>query len=251
MNKDRQEILSVSLKHAVGCVTSKENRKIIIVAHESYHEGIVGLVAGKLVQEFYRPALVIAKGEVDSRGSARSVAGVDIIGLLRQVDHLFNSVGGHPMAAGFSLKTEMIDRLERELTVLAREKISDDHLKPILKIEAEIKLSVINLDLWQKLQEFEPFGLGNPEPLFLCSKVGVLGTRTIGREQNHLRLQLADPEVSSNQIRDGIYFNGVESAGKLLPGDLVDLVFSLSENVWQDRRNLEIKIKDLRKSARP
>ncbi len=156
-NSERQKIVEEVLLVARKNVTKE---KIIVIAGESYHEGVIGLAAGRLVEEFYRPAIVLSsKGEV-SKASARSISGFNIIEAIRAVS-LHLEGGGHPMAAGFSIETAKIELFTKEINKYADTLLTDDLLQKKLKIDCEIDFKKIDLGLLDELKKFEPTGLGN------------------------------------------------------------------------------------------
>lgn len=248
LNSERQRVLGKALDHARSRVSTAKLDKITIAAHESYHEGVVGLVASRLVQEFYRPSLVISKGEELSKGSARSIKGFNIVAALRRLEHLFEDVGGHPMAAGFTIKTKKIELLREELERVAKEDLDEAVLSPAVEIDAEISLSQLDFSLWQKLEKLEPHGIGNPRPLFLTKGVSVLAAQTVGGGGAHLKLLVTGgtPPETGNQF-SAIFFNHGHLLKEISPGEKIDLVYSLAENTWNGKRSLELKARDLRK----
>ncbi|MFH1955863.1 MAG: single-stranded-DNA-specific exonuclease RecJ [Patescibacteria group bacterium] len=222
----------------------KKDLKIIISEGKRFHEGIIGLVAGKLVSEYYLPSIVISKKEKISKGSARSVSGVDIIKMLRNFEDLFESVGGHPMAAGFSIKNEQLENLVRELYIFSEKNIKDEDIIQEIKIDAEMSLEEVTYPLLDFVGNFAPFGLGNPEPVFLTRNVEIYEIRKIGKDGGHLKISFKD---STGDIKNGVAFGfgGFEA----VPKDKVDIVYTLNENIWNGRRNLDLRIRDIRKSG--
>src|SRR6185369_4209714 len=175
VNKERQQLLKEAKEHAIAGVRALglDIRKLLFVSHESYAQGIIGLVAGKLVEEFYRPAIVLAIGEKQSKASARSVSGFNIIEFLRlHTSHLIN-VGGHPMAAGFTIETAKIAVFKKTLEKKADEFLTEEILTRNLKIDCELPFSLITQKLYQSLQQLAPFGMQNAEPVFATRKVTV------------------------------------------------------------------------------
>ncbi len=242
INSERQQITLSTFEESKTFY--KEGQKIIVSQSASFHEGIIGLVAGKLVNEYYLPSIVISKKGTVSKGSARSVSGVNIIEFLRGFEDFFESLGGHPMAAGFSIRNDKIDLFLKKLRDSSEKDISDVSITPGIKIDCEIKLNDVTFKLLEFIINLEPFGLGNPEPVFLTKKVEVLEARKIGKERNHLRLGVKDVY---GVAQDCIAF-GFGNA-KIRVGDKIDIVYTVSENVWGNRKNIDLKIKDLKPSA--
>lgn len=243
-NKDRQDITLQCFENAKERVEKEFlGSKFLVVDSQNYPEGIVGLVASRIVESFHRPTAIIGKGEKHSKGSARSINGFNITDAIRTQAHLLLSHGGHPMAAGFSIEEENIPVFRENLQKLAEETISTEDLTPVLKIDLEIEAEQINSDLLDLLSSFEPFGIKNPEPVFLTQKLKVIEAKTIGRDEKHLRLVLVD---SKGNRLEGIGFNLAYKKPKI--GDLIDIAYNLRENYWNSRKRIEARLKDLRKT---
>ncbi len=233
INKERQTLLEEQTIHAIS---QKSDGKIILIEHESYHQGIIGLVAGKLVEKYYRPAIVIARGEKLSKGSARSVAGFNIIEAIRTTQELLIDAGGHPMAAGFTIETGRISDFRFRISDYAQKKITDEMLARRQRVDLEINLDQVNLDLYDQIQRIAPFGMGNPEPVFK-SMGTVQNIRTVGAEGKHLKLVVDG--------FDAIGFSQGALASKLKAGQKISLAYSLDLNSFNGKTSLQLKVKDL------
>lgn len=243
-NKERQQRTIEVFEHAKEKVKKDYlGSKFLVVDSNLYPEGVVGLVASRLVEEFYRPTAVIGKGEKVFKGSARSVANFNITQAIHKQEELLVSHGGHTMAAGFSIEEHNIPGFRQNLEGLAEESLSEEDLMPILKIDAEISLSQINEELETLIKEFEPFGMGNPEPLFLTKKLEVISARTVGKENSHIKLTLKD---KGGRILEAVGFG----LSAIMPseGAVIDIVYNVRDNFWNSHKRLEARIKDLRKS---
>jgi single-stranded-DNA-specific exonuclease len=244
-NQERQRIVEEVLIHARKEVLRETGiGSVLILAHESYHEGVIGLAAGKLVEEFYRPSIVLSKGKIISKASARSIPGFNIIKVIRNLDHLIEGGGGHPMAAGFSIKTENIEEFKNKFTEISEDYLNEDLLLKKLKVDLEVELDVLNFSLFSKISEFEPTGIGNPGPLFMTRNVNVIDLRLVGQGDKHLKLKL---EKDGKDI-DAIAFNLGEYYENIFQKRMIDIVYGLDENIWNGNRSLELKIRDLRLS---
>lgn len=242
-NRQRQQITTDLVLHAKNAVLEvKVTKKLIFISHESYQPGIIGLIAGRLVEEFYRPAIVVSKGEIQSKGSARSISGFNIIEFLRQAEEFMVDAGGHPMAAGFTTETVNLEALQEKLEKLAEEVLTEDHFVRVLKIDMEIPFSVIDQNLYNSIQNLSPFGMGNPEPTFLSSGATVENLRIVGKDKKHLKLLLTDGKSKL----EAIAFNGVEKAADLKIGDKIDIAYTVDENIWNGNKTLQLKIKNVR-----
>lgn len=236
-NYERQKIVEevvIAARKNVG------DQKVIVIAGETYHEGVIGLAAGRLVEEFYRPSIVLStKGKI-SKASARSISGFNIIEAIREVN-LHLEGGGHPMAAGFSIETDKIKLFASKINIFADKLLTDEILEKKLKIDCELGFDQLNYDLLDQLKQFEPTGLGNFGASFLTKDVEVVEVKTVGREARHLKLKLKQDE----HIFDSIYFGGGEMYSTLTSKTKVDVVYSLEDNSWNGYKNLQLKVRDL------
>lgn len=213
----------------------------IVVASSQFHEGVIGLVAGKLAQKYYKPAIVISVNGDTAKGSARSVSGVNVIEMLRHFENRFTGLGGHPMAAGFSLKKENLERFTVDFIKYTQETISPDLLVPQLNIDLEIPLSLVNADLLKEVDQLKPYGIGNPEPLFLSRNVGIAGSDLVGKEGAHLSLKLFDDQNTYKAIIFDAKNLGVLGFDL---GTKIDLVYTASQKEFNGKPSLDIVIKD-------
>ncbi|MBI4129678.1 single-stranded-DNA-specific exonuclease RecJ [Candidatus Roizmanbacteria bacterium] len=242
-NLDRQSMLQIATQHAKTLVSSE--KKLLFIAHESYHEGVIGLVASKLVEEYYRPAIVLSKGEMYSKASARSINGFNIVEAIRTCSDILVNVGGHPMAAGFTVETSKLIVLEKRLVQFATEQIRDAQLERELRIDTELSFSDISWELYDAIKQFEPFGIGNPEPVFISNDVAIVDARVIGRDNNHLKLKVKQHHSPKGVVFDAIGFGKGELYAQLSPDKPISIAYSLSANEWNGNTSLQLKLKDL------
>lgn len=234
-NKERQQLTIETTLHARE--RAKSNVKLLFISHESYNQGIIGLVAGKLVEEFYRPAIVVSKGDVISKASARSIPGFNIVEAIRSCSDILVDVGGHPMAAGFTIETQYLSTLQERLEKLANESLGSEQLERKLRIDAEIPVDAVTEELWKQMRDFEPFGFGNPEPVFATRGVVASDARLIGAEGKHLKLKVQDI--------DAIGFGMGKFYGTVQPKACIDIAYSIDMNIWNGSRRLQLKLKDI------
>lgn len=241
-NLQRQEIVEKTIAHAqVLAKTSTD--KIIFLCDVSYHEGIIGLAAGRLVEEYYRPAIVVAKGKEISKGSARSIVGFNIIEAIRKHEKLLMAHGGHVMAAGFTIETSKLKVFQKKLNTYANKFLTEEVLSRKLKIDCELSFKSINWGLLDKLKNFGPFGTGNPTPVFLSTNVEIVSLKVLGSDKSHLKLKLKSEE----KFLDAIGFRLASEFSSLKDGDIIDLAYSIEENVWNGTKNLQLIIKDIKR----
>lgn len=239
-NKERQDLTERAVIHARGQVSNTSN--LLFISHKSYQQGIIGLIAGRLTEEFYKPSIVVSIGEIHSKASARSIRGFNIIEFIRSASDLLVDVGGHPMAAGFTVETSKLAELEKTLSKKAKEILKDGILERVVKIDLEVDLNLLSFDLYNKLSNLSPFGMGNPEPVFVSKDVEVTDIRIVGNGRKHTKLKVMD--TKSRLIMDGIFF-GLENP-EFKIGDRLDIAYALSKNEWNGTKNLQMKIKDVK-----
>lgn len=256
-NKERQLLTEETVKQAKLLVAGMEGElpKFLVVDSDQYEEGIIGLVAGKLVEEYYRPALVISRGEIYSKASARSISGFNIIEAIRLQSDLIIDAGGHPMAAGLTIETTKIELLKQRLISEAEKQITNEMLQKTLKVDLELPFIDVTVDLWEATRKMSPFGIGNPEPSF-TSKATVKSFRTVGNDGKHLKLSLApiaNYPASTREARRAVtnYFSAIAFNLGHLTGNLkvdqeVEVAYNLSLNEWNGSKNIELKIKDIK-----
>ena len=239
-NLERQRIVEEVVVHARSQVIKAKG--IIILAHETYHEGVIGLAAARLVEEYYRPAIVISKKKDVAKASARSISGFNIIQTIRKLDNLILEGGGHPMAAGFSIKPGRIEEFSLKINKVAIPLLTEKILTRKLKVDLEIDFSLIGRELLKLVAAFEPVGLGNPSPSFITRNVSVLNARMVGRQGTHLKLNLE---------KDGIVFGAIAFGQgaiypSLSPDSKIDIVYTIEENTFNGSTNLQLKLKDIK-----
>ncbi len=241
LNRERQQLTLETHERAREMVLKAgEDTPLLFAAAPDFLAGIVGLVASRLVDEFYRPAVIVEVDKKYSKGSARSIPEFHITAALDACADLLVRHGGHAAAAGFTVSNEHLDELAERLHRLAAEQLAGLELTPVLAVDAEVELAQMSGELYRELVRLEPCGYANPQPLFLSRSVRLLGQRAIGGDGRHLRLTFSDGRV----VWDGIAFRQGEWAGKL--PDRVDIVYHLEANEWNGQQRLQLNVQDLR-----
>lgn len=241
-NTTRQQMTQQALDQAKTLVDS--SKKIHVLSHTEWSQGIIGLIAGRVSEEYYRPTIAISIGDEVSKGSARSIDGVNIVEVIRKCSDILIDVGGHPGAAGFSIKNEHLEIFKRkieEYTVSL-----PDNKERILPIDAQISTNQITKKLILEIEKFAPFGSGNPRPIFTTSGQ-ISDIRTVG-EGKHLKFKVTSPrhpELASGSI-DCIAFGVGELANSLDNGQSVDLAFTLDLDAYNGFEKIQLKVKDVR-----
>ena len=246
-NRERQELTLATFENSKFKIQNSKsqfkNKNLLFIADASYQQGIIGLVAGKLVEEFYRPAIVVSIGKKYSKASARSVAGFNIIEFIRGSSEMLVDAGGHPMAAGFTIETSKLDLLQKTLEDKAIELLDEEKLTRTLRIDCEFPLSMIEIDLYREIQKLAPFGMGNPEPTFVSKRVVIEDMRLVGAEKKHIKFRFKIYDLRF--MIDGIAFGMGGRANEFHIGDKVDIVYRIDEDTWNGDEKLQLKIKDI------
>ena len=241
LNQKRREITAGVHERARDIVVAHDSLPpLIFVASDSFPSGVVGLAASRLVDEFYRPAVVVSLEGDCSKGSARSIPEFNITEALDTFDGLLERHGGHAAAAGFTVQTSRLGDLESRLVALAEAQLGDLVLVPTLSIDAEVPLGDLSWELYNQLEQLQPFGFGNAVPVFVSRHVRVLSARAVGAEGRHLKLYVAD---ASGRSWDAIAFRQGYWIDRVPPR--IDLAYRLELNEWQGRINLQLNVQDI------
>lgn len=214
---------------------------LIFASHESLEPGIVGLVAGRLTEKYFRPAVVMEVGEDECRASCRSIPQFDITSALDQCADLLIRHGGHTLAAGFTVATENVAPLRERLTEIAYDTLHGQVLVPTLDVDAEVDVHQLTYDLVDELSLLEPSGHANSMPIFMMRNVHVAEYRTVGKDAKHLKLKISHAGMPP---MDAIGF-GLGEWVKAMP-ERIDVAFQLEINEWQGRKSLQANLQDIR-----
>jgi single-stranded-DNA-specific exonuclease len=259
LNRDRQDLTRALVEQAKALLADEalgdvggggevlagvDRNYLSFVADDSFHPGVVGLVAGRLAEELYRPAVVAEVGPAETRGSCRSIPEFNITAALDECRELLVRHGGHAAAAGFTVRNENLPELRRRLHAIAARELGQMDLAPVLRIDAELDLSELDFALCTRLGELEPHGEANPQPVFVAHGVNVVAgsVRLVGQEGQHLKFRGTSPGSRSERdviaFRFGALAQGDRAAD--LPGR-VDLAYCLEINDYTGRPQLVVK----------
>ncbi len=243
-NLERQKVTELMVAEAIKQITVKPKDKIVIAFKPEWQLGLVGLVAGKLVQIYNRPALVMCSDGKIIAGSGRSIQNFSLVDLLQHSEKLLQQYGGHKQAAGFKLKSDNYEDFIAQCRSLANKQITKDSLKPVLLIDAELELSQTDWTLYEQVAKLEPYGQNNPLPLFVIKNLTVSSLDKVGNGQQHWRMILKDEKVEKKFIAFG-----AEAWQKNLGiSDKLDVVVEIGVNQWNGNRELQLKIIDFKKA---
>jgi single-stranded-DNA-specific exonuclease len=240
-NRERQKIERGIVEEVIGVVKSKFNPQtdfVIVEGRLLWHIGVVGIVASRVLQQFYRPTIILGGEGGEWRGSGRSLAGFDLAAALRECGDLLVRHGGHAMAAGLSLQPDKVDALRQRLNELARRELKPEDLQPPVRLDAEVGLDEMTLESLGELTRLKPTGQGNP-PVQFCAR-SVTHQRPLqrmGREKQHVKLWVTDGAVT----HEAVWWNGGDQS---LPVGKFDLAFAPQVNEFNGRRTVQLKVLD-------
>lgn len=242
-NTQRQVLTQTMIEEAKQQVLTHVDEHLIIVASPNYHEGILGLVAGGLMEQFYKPAIAISlSGEV-SKGSARSIFGVNITDLLREIQSDLLSVGGHPLAAGFSFETGKFADISEKIFALAKKLITVEQLEKSQVLECQLPTKLISIETAEFLESLSPFGMKNPRPIFEFEQCIISEVTSFGKSNEHLKMQV---QLGNNHKKITVLgWHKGERAQQLQRGMQVQVVGSLDINEWKSAQSVQILLKDV------
>jgi len=241
-NRERQKIEEEIFEEAKEMALSQGDDYVFVLAKDGWHEGVIGIVASKIVEEFYRPTFLIALDGDHGKGSGRSIPHFDLFRALLSTEEYLETYGGHKMAAGLTIRKENLELFSVAINKHGKEVLSEDDLIPSLKIDTKISIGELKEELLDEINRLAPFGVGNPTPLFYVEDVGVVGnTRMVGN--GHLRFILRD----ETGYASAIFFGGGEHLSKFESGKTrIDAVFKLKEDTYAKRMAFDLNIIDFR-----
>ena len=220
-------------------------KKTISLFCETWHEGILGIVASRLVRKFFRPVVLITLQNGLGKGSARSIPGFDLYNGLTACADTLEDFGGHAMAAGLSIKPDHIPNFKEKFEMVVKTQTNEDLFTRTYFIDTEINLEMITDQLMNELELLKPFGAGNPEPLFLAKNIKIVQSRVIG--EHHRRLVLRQKGKAGRNTIQGIWFN-VDPV-KRLEDEYDEIIFNLRWNRWNGSKTAQIVIQDAKNGA--
>lgn len=243
-NKTRQEIEKKIFEDATIQIEKQgiANKNTIVLMGENWHHGVIGIVASKITEMYFKPSILLCEEDDCGKGSGRSIPGFDLYEALTECKESIDKFGGHAMAVGINVKKDKLEEFKVRLEQIAKDK-NIEEIVPILKIDAQISLDEINKEMVNSLKELEPFGEENKNPLFVFKNLKIDSIRALS-EGKHLKLTLKD----NKNIVNAIGFNLGELANEYKIGDKIDVVGNLEINSFKGVDNIQINIKDLMKS---
>ena len=243
-NRERQKMQQQITELALLETDKLSETKFVVVSGEGWHRGVIGLAASRIAERVYRPTIVLSCENGVAHGSARGIPNFHLLQAMESCSELFEQFGGHAAAAGMKLKTGNIEKLREMLEIHASNTLSEDQLVPVLKIDAHVSSETLSLAMVEELKRLEPFGAGNPKPVFVTKDLSIDEEPFVMKEK-HLKLKLAG---SSGKRFEAVWWDGVErSKGcTLRRGNGIELAYTPEANVWQGNTRLQLVVEDLR-----
>ena len=243
-NTQRQEVERKMVEEAHEMITAQgglKERGAIVLGREGWHPGVIGIVASRLVDTYHRPTIVIALNAEIGQGSARSIAGFDLHAAISACSEGLLSFGGHFAAAGLKLPRAHFETFAEAFELHCRGILTPEQLQKLLQIDAEVQLGELSLKVVEAIESLEPHGIGNPRPILVANRVKVLGEpKIVGARKNHLQVRFSQGNITLKAIA----WNMAERGKVLTPGTVCSIAFTPSINVWNERREVQLELKD-------
>lgn len=243
LNSQRQDITQTAIDLAENQLKDQHHQHLLFVYSPDFHEGVIGLVAGKLSERYHRPTVVLGGDGAVIKASARSISGVNITEFIRQIKSDLVDVGGHFLAAGFSVEKSKIGTIKTKLQKLAIEQIAATLLLNNVAADCVLSHSMINVETFLVVQKFAPFGQANREPLFIFQNLNLISSKLIGREDQHLKLIL---KTSDSRVVTALFWrNGHQQQSLVSGGTKLNVLAKISANEWKGKITPQLEVVDL------
>jgi single-stranded-DNA-specific exonuclease len=247
-NEDRKEMdrkITDEANAIIDDFHDIDDHKGIVVYNPEWHKGVIGIVASRLTEKYYRPAVVLTKSTELVTGSARSIIGFDMYKAIESCKDILESFGGHTYAAGLSLKEENLEIFRERFMKIASDELTSEQMTPLIEIDEEVKLSAVNNYLMSDLKRMNPYGPENDKPVFCSYNVYDFGTsRVVGKDGTHLKLDLIDDSIKLPV--GAIAFGMSEHAQYIKEGKPFDICYTIEENVYNGTTSIQLMIRDIR-----
>lgn len=248
-NRDRKELdhqITIEANEIIERHIQKlDGKKPIVIYDRNWHKGIIGIVASRLAELYFKPSVVLTFSNGYATGSSRSVRGFDVYAAIKSCRDLLENFGGHTNAVGLTLKEENIDEFRRRFTAYVEEHIGDEQVTPSVDIDSELSFSEINNEFLRTMRYFNPFGPENQKPLFVTRNVKDFGTsKLVGRKLEHIKLELVDS--SSDRIMNGIAFGMAQYFEHISAGKPFDICYTIEESKHRNSTTLQLQVKGIR-----
>ncbi len=245
-NRERQETEISILEEALEMIENTPSYKddyVLVLSHDQWHHGIIGIVASKISERFHKPCILISTDETAGKGSGRSIRSFNLFKALEHCQDTLLKFGGHDLAAGLSVAPGQIDAFREKINEYAKSSLTEEDFMPLLYLDSELPAPYINMNTAERLSVLEPYGMGNASPLFFARKMMVSQIRSLS-EGKHVKLTLRSGEFSI----DAVGFNMGELNETLKNDDIIDIAFNLDINIYRGMRQLQVLLKDVKLS---
>ena len=259
-NSDRRKFVDKAVKEAIFWIEKdiqekKNIQDVIVIGNDEWTPGIAGLVSSRLTEIYNKPSFVYGRVGNIFKGSCRSIGFFNIVEVMdecaKRDKGIFKAFGGHAGAGGFSVFEEKIGDFKKNISEISKNKLKDASKIPLLNIDAMMSQDEINKDVLSWILKFEPYGQGNSAPLFLAEGFSIQGIKLVGNGEKHLKLKLRSViDGKDNKFFDAVWFNVPENFRKMQKDDKIDIVFTMEENEWNGNKNIQLKLKDIKFSAK-
>ncbi len=244
-NRERQRIENDIFCEAIEIIKDNkdiENDYVLVLSHDGWHHGIIGIVASKISEKYNKPCILISTDEHGrGKGSGRSIKGFNLFEALKNCSDKLVKFGGHELAAGLGIEKEKISEFRKEINRYAKELLKEEDFIPLMQIDAELPVQYLNLNTAEKLAILQPYGMGNPSPVFYTPELIVMSLRTLS-DGKHLKMTL----VKNDMYIDVIGFGMGDRADIIKQGDKIDIVYNLDINVYRGEKQAQLHLRDLR-----
>lgn len=247
LNKQRQQIVADITAEAMD-MYAHDDAAVIVLAQENWHVGVIGIVASKFTEKFYRPTIIL-NIDADSglaKGSARSIPGFDLFKSLTECDALLSHYGGHQMAAGMTLPSEHIEAFREKMDELAKQWLDEEDFIPLIEADMTCSIADLSVQTIEQLQLMAPFGQGNASPQFVLNSLRINDMKLLGKEKQHLKLTVSQANANTSYTLDAIGFNMGDKARYISPHARLDLLGEMTINEWNGVRKPQLRIHDMR-----
>lgn len=217
---------------------------VIVIPHENWHHGIVGIVSSKITEKFYKPSILFAIDGDDAKGSGRSVSGFNLFGALENCSDLLEKFGGHELAAGLTIKAKQIEAFRQKINSCSKDKFTENMLTPTIMLDASIKVQYITMETVNDINKLQPFGVDNPTPVFAVRNIKIHKISVMS-DGKHLRMTL----LKDGKYLDAVGFGMGEYYHHLEEGDFIDVAFALDINDYKGFQNVQLILKDIKKAG--
>ena len=245
--KDLDKTMTEEANRIVANLSDLSERKTIVLFNAEWHKGVIGIVASRLTEIYFRPAVVLTQTNEFATGSARSVSGFDVYKAIEHCKDLLENFGGHTYAAGLTMRLGNVPEFTRRFEEYVASHIQPEQMGATLNIDAELQFKDISMKFYNDLKKFNPFGPGNPKPLFMTRGVYDYGTsKVVGRDQEHIKMELVDNK--SNKVINGIAFGQSSQVRYIKTKRSFDICYTVEENTHK-RGEVQLQIEDIRPSV--